>query len=167
MARLDNVKCMWAQVQQPDTRFEPAWHITAVLTKEHQEQLTKESKAVDPKGKGIKFKQDEQGNTIFRFRRRVARADGNGENNPPLVCGPKGKDDLFTHLIGNGSIVNIQYSFVPYKNKFGEGLTHDLKGVQVISHIPFGTQDGDEFDTVSSPSGGPEETSNEYNDDDF
>ena len=159
---------MWAQVQQPDTRFEPMWHITAVLTKEQQDQLQKEAKAQDPKGKGLKFKEDEQGNVTYRFRRKVARADGEGENNPPLVCGPKGKDDVFNKLIGNGSTVNIQYIFLPYKNKFGTGLTHDLKGVQVINHIPFGAQDGDEFGAeATEETGGPENTNNEFDDEDF
>lgn len=168
MALLKNVEVMWAQVLSPDTRFEPMWSITAILKDEHKEQLLSDSKAVDPKGKGVKFKEDDNGNLTFRFKRKVNKADGSGENAPPLVCGPGGKNDIFTQLIGNGSICNIQYRPVPYENKFGKGVVVDLQGVQVITHVPYGVRDGDEFDTVETkPKEPTAKNSNDYDDEDF
>lgn len=167
MSVLKNASVMWAQVIQPDTKFEPQWHITAILNKEQQDQLINESKSIDPKGKGIKLKEDEQGNKIYRFRRRVARASGDGENNAPLVCGPKGKDDKWDKLIGNGSVCNIQYRFVPYENKFGKGVTVDLCGVQVIDHVPYGAADGDEFGSAESSESSAPTSTNEFDDNDF
>jgi len=146
MPILREVPVMWAQVLSPSTQFEPAWEIQVLLTDEQAAQLKEEAKAVNKKG--IKLK-TEDGATSFRFRRKVARADGNGENKPPLVCGPKGKDDHWDKLIGNGSICNIQYSFSEFNNKYGVGVTSDLKGVQVIKHIPFGEQDGEGFGEVN------------------
>lgn len=171
MAVLKEVEVRWAQVLTPDTRFEPVWTIEAILTEDHKDQLIAESKSVDPKGKGVKIKEDDNGNPIFRFRRKVNKADGSGENQPPLVCGPGGKDDKWDKLIGNGSICNIQYRAVPYENKFGKGVILDLKGVQVVHHVPYGAQDGDEFEAVDTPSKprtpAPASDSNEYDDDDF
>jgi hypothetical protein len=168
MARLDNVKVNWANVLAPSTQFEPAWEIQATFASEAQAQeFVNESKIVDPKAKGIKLKENDAGEKVYRFRRKVERADGNGENNPPLVCGPGGKDDPWDKLIGNGSVCNIQYAFLPYNNKFGKGVTVDLKGVQVIEHVAFGVQDGDEFDAADSPAAPSTSSSNEFDDDDF
>lgn len=129
MAVLRNVKVNWASVQTPNTQFEPCWEIQAVFNSDAQkDEFLAESKKIDPKGKGVKIKEDNDGNFVFRFRRKVERADGKGENSPPLVCGPKGKDDPFDAMIGNGSVCNIQYAFLPYSNKFGKGVTVDLKG---------------------------------------
>lgn len=166
MSILKKVKVNWAQVLTPDTKFEPVWHVTAVLEEHHKKQLIDESKEVDPKKKGIKIKENDEGQDVYRFRRKVSKADGSGENNPPVVCGPKGKDDKFEKLIGNGSVCNIQYRFVPYNNKFGSGVTCDLQGIQVISHVPYGEQDGDAFDSEDTESSAPS-SSNEFDDGDF
>lgn len=167
MALLKEVKVNWANVLSPNTQFEPAWEIQATFNSEEQaKEFLDLSKSVDPKGKGLKLKENENGEKTFRFRRKVERADGKGENKAPLVCGPGGKDDLWDKLIGNGSVCNIQFAVLPYKNKFGSGVTCDLKGVQVIEHVPYGAQDGDEFESKDSPQA-PTTSSNEFDDDDF
>jgi hypothetical protein len=168
MALLENVIVNWASVHTPNTQFEPAWEVQATFNSVAQmEEFVEASKKVDPKGKGIKVKQDDQGNNIFRFKRRVARADGNGENSAPLVCGIGGPTDKFDKLIGNGSTCTIQYAFSAYDNKFGRGVTSDLKGVMVINHIPFGVQDGEEFEGLAKPKPEAKVVDNEYNDEDF
>ena len=151
MPVLKNVKVSWASVQKPNIMFEPAWEIQVHLSDEQAKDLQAEAKAILPKG--IKIKVDDNGEKTFRFRRKVARADGQGENKPPVVCGMGGKDDVFEDLIGNGSICNVQYVLVKYDNpKFGKGITTDLKGVQVVHHVPFGVQDGDEFGSAAKES---------------
>ena len=148
MSVIRNVVVSWASVQEPNIQFEPCWELQAHLTQEQANELITEAKKVSPKG--IKIKKDDTGMT-YRFKRRVARADGNGENQKPVVFGPLGKSGgPFTSLIGNGSVCNIQYMFIAYDNKFGKGVTCDLKGVQVVEHVPYGVADGDEFD--ESPS---------------
>jgi len=144
--------------------FEPSWEIQVTLTPEQAKALQAEAKALNPKG--IRIKNEDDGTKSFRFKRKVLKADGVSENNPPVVCGPGGKDDKFDKLIGNGSICNIQYGLVGYDNKFGKGITTDLKGVQVLVHVPYGAQDGDEFGSAD-----PDKTSTEkddsYDDGDF
>lgn len=170
MAILRDVKVQWASVLEPNTQFDHQWEIQATFNSDEQAKaFVNESKGVDPKGKGVKLKEDQDGNKTFRFRRRVARADGNGDNSPPAVCGPGGKDDIWTKKIGNGSVCNIQYAFSKYDNKFGKGVTTDLKGVQVLVHVPFGVQDGEEFNSVEAVSApkAPQSSSNEFDDEDF
>ena len=165
MPILYNVPVNWANVLAPNTQFEPAWEIQVTLTKEQADKLQEEAQAINKKG--LKFK-TEDGKITFRFRRKVQRADGNGENSPPVVCGPLGKDDRWTRLIGNGSICNVQYGISEYNNKFGKGVTTDLKGVQVLIHVPFGEADGEGFgeaDVSSTPS--KEKDSESYDDEDF
>jgi hypothetical protein len=162
MAILRNVPVMWCSVIKPNTQFEPAWEVQVTLTPEQAKELVAEAKALNPKG--IKIKNEDDGTKTYRFKRKVKKADGVTENNPPVVCGPGGKNDVFTALIGNGSICNIQYGFAAYDNKFGKGVVSDLKGVQVIVHKPFGVQDGDEFGSVDSSA---PKASEEYDDGDF
>lgn len=167
MAVLREVKLNWASLQKPNTQFEPMWEVQAVFQdKKQADEFVAESKKICPKGKGVKI-QEENGEFRYRFRRKVERADGKGENDAPLVCGPGGKDDIFTQLIGNGSIGNIQYTFNKYDNKFGKGVTVDLKGVQVLEHVQYGVQDGDEFDSYDSKEKEDTPSSNEYDDEDF
>jgi hypothetical protein len=144
MAVLNNVSVMWAMVHQPDTKFAPTWKIQAMLSEEQAKKLSEEAKAVHKKG--ISIKRDENNVPYFVFKRKVARNDGT-ENSPPLVCGKGGPKDVFTDNIGNGSICNIQYAFIPYKNSFGEGIVQDLRGVQVIKHVPYS---GSEFEEVDA-----------------
>jgi hypothetical protein len=163
MAILRNVPVQWASVTKPNTMFEPAWEIQVTLTPEQAKALVAEAKAVNPKG--IKVKNEDDGTKTFRFKRRVAKADGSGENKGPVVCGPGGKDDVFDKLIGNGSICNIQYGFAAYDNKFGKGVVTDLKGVQVMVHVPYGVQDGDEFGSADTAPA--KKADDSYDDGDF
>ncbi len=157
MPVIKSVPVSWASVQKPNTQFEPSWEINVELTKEQADELQANAKALHPKG--IKIK-NEDGKLSIRFRRRVARADGKGDNPKPIVKGPDGED--FDKLIGNGSICNVQYGLSAYDNKFGKGVTTDLKGVRVITHIPFGEQDGEGLmDDDESPA----KSSNDYDED--
>lgn len=162
MSVLRKVKVSWAKVLAPDTRFTPQWVIDVHLEKEHIDQLNKEAQEINPKFK-VKLKTEDDGSKSIKLKRFVTKADG-GANNPPLVCGPKGKDDPWDKLIGNGSVCNVQYTLVPYDNKFGKGVTNDLKGVQVLEHVSFAVQDGDEFDSEDT---GSSKDPDEFNDDDF
>jgi hypothetical protein len=172
MPVIKNVKVSWASVQKPNTQFEPAWEVRVHLTPDLAKSLQAEAKAMHKKG--IKLTTEDNGELTFRFRRKVSKPDGS-ENKQPIVWDEHGKP--FTRLIGNGSICDVQYAFVPYDNKFGTGLTSDFKGIMVKKLVAYGEQDGEglggdvevdsdsdggEFDTASS-----KKSSNEYDDEDF
>lgn len=166
MSVLNNVVVNWASIQDPNIQFEPAWELQVVnLTPEQAKQIIDDSKTAHPKG--VKLKTEEDGSLSYRFKRRVARADGNGENPKPVVYGPKGKaGGELTCKIGNGSLCNVQYLFNAYDNKFGKGATCDLKGLQVLILVPYGVEDGGEFGDVDT--GAPASTANDdYNEGDF
>jgi len=162
MSILKDVTVSWANVQAPNTQFEACWEILAHISKEQADELMAEAKKVSPKG--IKIKKDDTGNFSYRFRRKVERADGNGENSKPVVVDINKQP--FDGLIGNGSVCNIQYLFIGYDNKFGKGVTCDLKAVQVVELVAYGVQDGDEFDAIGSNSINKQEDSS-FDDGDF
>lgn len=163
MSILRKVKVSWASVQAPNVQFEPCWEIQVHLDGEQAAALQAEAKALHPKG--IKIKKDDNGELTFRFRRKVMKADGLSENSKPAVVDAKNKP--MTDLIGNGSTCNVQYSFVAYENKFGKGVTNDLKGVQVLDLVAYGVQDGGEFGVEDEEGTTPKADNDSFNDDDF
>lgn len=144
MPVLKRVEVRWVSAQKPNTKFESTYEIECILSKEQAKTLQEESKDFDPKGKGIKIKKDDNDNLYIRFKRKAERPDGTP--NPKPICVGKDGKTPFEKLVGNGSVCNVQYSFVTYKNvKFGEGVTSDFKGVQVLEHVAYGEVDGDGF----------------------
>jgi hypothetical protein len=131
---LKNVKCKWAAVQQPNTTFEPVWSIDIVLDGTNLK-MVKEA--------GLKPKVDKDGDTVFKFKRKVFRADGE-KNNPPEVV--DAKKEPFHDLIGNGSTVNISANVYEWENKFGKGIAANLNGVQVVDLVPYGNKES--FDVI-------------------
>lgn len=159
MPILYNVPVKWASVQKPNTQFEPAWEVQAILTKEQAAELQAAAKKVNPKG--IKIKKEDDGTLYFRFKRSVARKDGNGNNEPPTVV--DAHKEPFTKMIGNGSICNIKYSLIPWNNKFGSGVTTDFKGIQVVEWVEYG--DNEDFDVVDKATENKDNAS--FDDEDF
>ena len=128
-------KAMWASVQTPNTTFDPVYQIDLIIDPKDVPTVKK---------LGLSVKKTEDGDVV-RFRRAQFRKDGS-ENRRPVVVD---KNNLpLTDLIGNGSLVNVQFSTFEWNNKFGSGISSDLQGVQVLELIEFGAKDGDEFAPV-------------------
>jgi hypothetical protein len=143
MALFKNVEVLWANVLTPNTKFQPEWQVTALLDQDQFDILQEEAKKLYPKGLG-KVKPNEDGFYEVKVKRRVAKADGTGDNAMPVCIDANRKQ--FDKNIGNGSICNVQYSVYYYDNKFGKGIGLDFKGIQVLEHVPYGIQDGEEFE---------------------
>jgi len=173
MAVLKNVQVRWAQIQAPDTRYDPQWSVDALLTKEQAKAISDAAKKVHKKG--VKIKKDDDGQLYYKFSRKVDKADGSGENKAPRCI--DGQKNPVTDLIGNGSLCNIQYSVFPWDNKFGTGVGIDFAGIQVLELVSFGGDadefgvegeaEGDEFDSSPTTPTAPAEGSEDYDDDDF
>ena len=143
MSVLRKCPVIWANVIKPNVKFQPKWDIVALLTKDQARQLKDEASEL---GGNIKFRKETFNGEEwlgYQFKRNLVRADGEENSQPPVM---DAKKEPFTDLVGNGSICNIQYSLVSYKNKFGKGITSDLKGVQVLKHVPYIGGDGSEFE---------------------
>lgn len=115
-----------------NTKFEPTWAIDLYIKDEQVAGATKV---------GLKVIKTEDGNRI-RFRRRQTRRDKTLNEQPALVDENRNKVD---YLIGNGSEVVVQFNVYTYgANRENTGV--DLQGVQVLTLVPYGHEDGDEFE---------------------
>lgn len=136
-------KCLWAKVQQPDTKFDPngVWSID--LIPERAEDLEYF------RSKGYKVKTTDKGEETVQFKRKVKRANG-GENQKPKVV--NAHKEPVESLIGNGSVVNVQYQEYSGTNSFGPYQGLELKGVQVLELVEYGEPDGAEFESYDEDS---------------
>jgi len=121
----------WACIQKPNTSFEPVWSIDLKVDSATAKVLKKQGLST------VKDTED-----TFKFKRNVTNRKG-ADNQKPVVV-----DALMnplTKLVGNGSLVKVQYSTYEWEYKRKKGVSADLKGVQVLKLVPYGVQDGDEF----------------------
>lgn len=137
---LRNVRCMWASVLEPNTKYEPRWEIVALLSPEQAAELADQ---------GLALKTEDDGTSSYRFKRKVLgrKKDGTSyDKKAPIVVDAAKKP--MTTLIGNGSLVNIQYEVKSFPIMGTTYIVGDLQGVQVLEHVPFkgSSTDGAEFD---------------------
>lgn len=143
---LKNVRCEWASVIEPNTRFEPQWEIVALLDDQQAAELAAE---------GLKIKVKDDGQKTYRFKRKTQGRKKTGETYdkkaPRVVDASR---DPFSELIGNGSLVNIQYAVTEWPMHGQMVISADLEGVQVIEHVPFKKAGGsiNEFEDEGSTS---------------
>jgi len=126
----------WASIQSPNTKFEPNWQIDVG-------NLDANNKAIAEKD-GLNVKTDETKGDYVTIKRKVKRKDGN-DNNPPVVVDAQKRPML--DLVGNGSKVNVLYTTYEWKYAGKEGISADLKKVQVVDLIPY--EEREDFDVVS------------------
>lgn len=126
-------KCYWAKVYQPNTRYEPTYSIDVCVNDSNREAIMKDGLAIKNTG-------DERGDFVT-IKQKVNRRDGT-ENEPPVVI--DAQKNPMTKLIGNGSIVNVQYTPFEWEMNGKRGVSPLLKKVQVVNLVPY----GDDFDVV-------------------
>lgn len=129
MAVLKEVRCQWASVLEPNTKFEHRWEIDAILS---------DAQAAALLDQGVTVKEDE-GIKTHRFKRKCSGTKKDGGTyslDPPKVV--DAHKVPFTKLIGNGSLVNIQYT-VRSGEMMGNAYTKaDLVAVQVLELVEYG-----------------------------
>jgi len=126
-------KCYWAKVHAPDTTYEPAWSIDICLDDNNREAIMQDGLAIKNKG-------DDRGDFI-QIKQKVNRRDGT-ENPAPVVL--DAQKNTMTKLIGNGSLVNVQYTPFEWEMNGKKGVSPILKKVQVVNLVPY----GEDFDVV-------------------
>lgn len=127
----------WAKVGKDnfDARFNK-WTLDLTMDKTNAEIL---------KGAGLKPKEVAKGEFLFKFKKDRLRKKDNTEKVPPIVRDAKNQN--FDGYIGNGSLVRVQFTVIPY-TKFGGGITHELQGVQVLKLVEYNPGGGSEFTPV-------------------
>ena len=138
MALLKHVRCRWASIIEPNTKFEPRWEIEAELNDEQAAMFA---------DAGVRLKEDD-GIKLIRFKRNVQgkKKDGTGmyDLEPPRVV--DGNKKPFASLVGNGSLVNIAYELREWNVAGNSGVKPALNGVQVIELVEFSGAKADEFE---------------------
>lgn len=124
-------KALWASVQAPNVKYEPTWQTDLVIS---------DKQVAGAKKAGLKVKKSEDGNVVT-FKRKVLRKDG-AENKAPVVV--NSRNEPIKDLVGNGSLINVQFSTYSYNNSFGAGVGADLQGIQVLELVEY-SNDGGEF----------------------
>ena len=150
----------YAYTNQPDTKFDPCWRVNLQVTDEE---------ATKMKEVGLNVKRNDDGVYEYKFKRNVAKKKGAlvvGENPAPRVV--DSNKEQFVGIIGNGSLVNVQWSPYNWEFKGKKGVSADLVAVQVLNLIPYGdgtvrVAAGEEFDVVESV----EQTSSAGDSDEF
>ncbi|KKP86883.1 MAG: hypothetical protein UR87_C0009G0012 [candidate division CPR3 bacterium GW2011_GWE2_35_7] len=154
---------MWSYTKQPDTKFDPCWRVTLLLSDAEAKKL---------KGIGLKVKRNDDDVYEYKFKRNVDKKKGKeviGKNPPPRVV-DAGKN-TFDGIIGNGSIVNVQFAPYAWEYKGKKGLSADLQAIQIVDLVAYaggtgGDPNADEFDVVDGTDEFSDETETEDNDDD-
>lgn len=132
---------LWAHVANPNTKYDPCWSID----------LIPEDPAVleEFRSKGYKIKTTDDGAEKITFKRKCENSKGQANKPPKLVDAEK---NPISALVGNGSVVNVQYREWATENKYGSFQGLDLQGVQVLDLVEYTAGDGDEFDSYDSES---------------
>lgn len=127
----------WASIQQPNNTFEPMWSIDLIVDNEVAKALRKA---------GLKVKETDEG-YVFKVKRKVNRRDGTKNQKPDVFDRNGQPTDV---LVGNGSVVIATIQPFEWKNSFGQGVSADLKAVQIVDlvhYIPDGAVKAvDEYD---------------------
>lgn len=129
MAVLREVRCQWASIIEPNTRYDHRWEIEAILS---------DAQAAAFVDTGLKIK-DTEGVKTYRFKRKVqgTKKDGGTYNlSPPKVV--DAHKEPIDKLVGNGSLVNIQYEVRSGEVAGNPYTKADLVGVQVLELVEYG-----------------------------
>jgi len=129
---LMNVEVEWANIQadNPDTRFEHAWKIDAILS-------DSEAKSMEASGFGIRKNKD--GRNVLTLKTKCVSSRTQKRNSPPEVFGRDGRTP-FTEELGNGSVCNIK-GYAKYVEVNGKTyLPAYINKVQVVEHVSRGSQ---------------------------
>jgi hypothetical protein len=117
-------KCSYANVIQPNFKFEPCWSIE-IAVDDSNKKLIKESK----------LKTHHRPDEAVRFRKRFKNFNGKIQD-PPLVLDDRGRS-WKKGLIGNGSLVTVIADLYEWKYRNKKGIGADLYSVQILNHIPY------------------------------
>lgn len=132
-------KAYFTYTNNPDTKFDPCWKVTLKMTDNEAAKLRKV---------GIKPKRDDDGVFEYTFKRLVTKRGGFGENKPPRVVDAN-KNPMEGTIIGNDSVVNVQWAPFSWEYKGKKGVSADFQAIQVVELVPYtGGSDKDEFDSV-------------------
>jgi hypothetical protein len=127
---------MWASITKPNTTYAPVYTINVI---------PEDASMIEKfRNNGHNIKTTDDGQEYVVIKRSTTWPSGDPKDPPRLVDAGKNPVDV---LVGNGSIVNVQYDEYSGKNKYGNYKGLELKAVQVLELVEYAGADGDEFDS--------------------
>ena len=149
MALLKGKKAMWSKLGTPEKKYgsdDTQWSIDLVLSDDESRKwvragLAQKERFMDVDGVEvpvIKLKKDTHWKKSGEAKTPVKVVDAYGQ-------------DVDPRLIGNGSIVNVQYSTRDWEFQGRKGKSAELVAVQVIELVQFSGKSsaGDEFEFLA------------------
>lgn len=149
MALLKGKKAMWSKLGTPEKKYgsdDTQWSIDLVLSDDESRKwvragLAQKERFMDVDGVEvpvIKLKKDTHWKKSGEAKTPVKVVDAYGQ-------------DVDARLIGNGSIVNVQYSTRDWEFQGRKGKSAELVAVQVIELVQFSGKSsaGDEFEFLA------------------
>jgi hypothetical protein len=143
--KLSNVRVAWARVIRPGKAYEEThpdeWTVNMYVTPEDEDLLL---------AHGCEAKEDKEGQSYFRAKRKTVTKQGEAMKPPKVV---DAKKMPFAEEVGNGSICNIVVTPFPWSKGKKSGVTLFLHVVQVLQHMPMGSDPADMLDVVDDADG--------------
>lgn len=129
----------WASVQTPKENFAGTgteYSIDVEATEQDVEKLLALglNKGLKQTGKPKQLARTASGKTVLNFIRPTLKRNGQ-PTQPVTVVDENGNPT--DSLVGNGSEALVQVTLFPYDNKFGQGMSARLDGLQILKLVPY------------------------------
>jgi len=131
----------WCYINILDTKFDPCWRVELHVTKEESEKL----KAIGVKPNILDT--DSEYKYSVSFKRKELRKDGSKNKQPRLV---DNNLETITDNVGNGSLINVQFSVYNWEFKGKKGIGLELQAIQVLKLVPYAGSGVNEFEVVKT-----------------
>ena len=135
MALLKNKKAMWVKLGQPEKKYgvdDTQWSIILVVSEAESKKWVKANMAMKEKFMEI----DGTETPVIKLKKDTHWKKSGEDKTPVRVVDMYGQD-LDPRIIGNGSVVNVQYTVRDWEFQGRKGRSAELVAVQVIELIEY------------------------------
>lgn len=164
MAILKNIEGHWFKLDpaRPD-KYDPAkptWNFQARTTSKDQ---ANEWRANHLTVKAVREDPEDEESKILYWKAQIGKKTKNQDGKeaaPVSIVSSKG--DIDPNTLGNGSIVNVRLFQYEYEFQGKKGIANSLQSIQLVKHIVYTAQPGEDFeDEVETETIVPEGTTEE------
>jgi hypothetical protein len=151
MALLKKKTAYWVKLATPEKKYgkeDTQWSIILVVTDAESRKWVKAGYALKDRFLDVAGKEK----TVIKLKRDTHWGKSGDPKTPVKVVDTYGQD-LDARTIGNGSVVNVQYSVRDYEFEGRKGKSVDLVAVQVVDLVEYkgstNENAGDEFEFLA------------------
>ena len=135
MALLKNKKAMWVKLGQPEKKYgvdDTQWSIILVVDGDFSSKWVKNNLAMKEKFLTI----DDKETPVIKLKRDTHWKKSGEDKTPVRVVDMFGQD-IDARTIGNGSVVNVQYTVRDWEFQGRKGRSPELVAVQVVELVEY------------------------------